>query len=263
MGNWFNNASFRRVSVNASYGMVLEDNTQATIPAIFAWVNYGNGVGGPPDNTVAIATVDVPGEGRFFVGGKAIDNGDGSWRYEYAVYNLFSHRAAGSFSVPLTSTMNVSGVGFHAPLYHSGEQQDNTPWTSIVGFDSIQWNTAHTYLQNPKANAIRWGTMYNFWFTANRPPVTGQATLGLFRPGTPSEVGFQIIIPQPMVCHGDVAPPGGDGVVNVNDLLAVINAWGPCPTPPAYCPDPAPPGGDGFVNVNDLLAVINAWGTCP
>jgi hypothetical protein len=62
-------------------------------------------------------------------------------------------------------------------------------------------------------------------------------------------------------CHGDIT---GDGQVNVNDLLAVINAWGPCPAPPATCPpDIAPPGGDGQVNVNDLLGVINAWGACP
>jgi hypothetical protein len=66
------------------------------------------------------------------------------------------------------------------------------------------------------------------------------------------------------LCPADIAPPGGDGQVNVNDLLAIINAWGPCPAPPQTCPaDIAPPGGDGIVNVNDLLAVINAWGPCP
>jgi len=26
----------------------------------------------------------------------------------------------------------------------------------------------------------------------------------------------------------DIAPPGGNGVVNVQDLLAVISAWGAC-----------------------------------
>ncbi len=53
-----------------------------------------------------------------------------------------------------------------------------------------------------------------------------------------------------------------DGHVNVTDLLAVINSWGPCPAPPASCPaDIAPtPNGDGNVNVNDLLMIINNWG---
>jgi hypothetical protein len=53
----------------------------------------------------------------------------------------------------------------------------------------------------------------------------------------------------------------GDGIVNVNDLLIVINSWGACPPTPQNCPaDIAPPGGDGVVNVNDLLLVINNWG---
>jgi hypothetical protein len=65
-------------------------------------------------------------------------------------------------------------------------------------------------------------------------------------------------------CGADIAPPGGDGTVNVNDLLAVINGWGACPAPPASCDaDISPAGGDGAVNVNDLLSVINAWGICP
>ena len=51
---------------------------------------------------------------------------------------------------------------------------------------------------------------------------------------------------------GDV---NADGITNVEDLLAVINAWGACPAP---CN--ADLNGDGSVNVNDLLTVINNWG---
>jgi hypothetical protein len=65
-------------------------------------------------------------------------------------------------------------------------------------------------------------------------------------------------------CDPDISPPGGDEVVNVSDLLAVINQWGPCPAPPASClADIAPTGGNGVINVSDLLAVINGWGACP
>jgi hypothetical protein len=65
--------------------------------------------------------------------------------------------------------------------------------------------------------------------------------------------------------NGSLGNPGDvndDGVVNVDDLLGVINAWGLCPAPPAFCPaDVAvPPIGDGVINVDDLLAVINNWG---
>ena len=64
-------------------------------------------------------------------------------------------------------------------------------------------------------------------------------------------------------CSGDIAPSGGgNGIVNVDDLLAVINAWGPCPLPcSASCS--ADINQNCTVNVDDLLAVINGWGQCP
>jgi trimeric autotransporter adhesin len=56
----------------------------------------------------------------------------------------------------------------------------------------------------------------------------------------------------------------GEGAVNIDDLLAVISAWGPCPAPCApsatNCPaDLAPQAGDCTVNIDDLLAVIGNW----
>jgi hypothetical protein len=62
----------------------------------------------------------------------------------------------------------------------------------------------------------------------------------------------------PACCTGDIT---GDQMVNVNDLLVVINFWGPCPL--GCDADIAPPGGDSAIDINDLLAVINGWGACP
>jgi hypothetical protein len=56
---------------------------------------------------------------------------------------------------------------------------------------------------------------------------------------------------------GDPAIPGdvnGDMVVNVTDLLAVMDAWGPC----IACS--ADLNGDGRVDVIDLLEVVGNWG---
>ena len=67
--------------------------------------------------------------------------------------------------------------------------------------------------------------------------------------------------PAPEPCPADIAPqPGGNGEVNVDDLLMVINAWGFSVGPADIAP---PPSGNGAVNVDDLLMVINAWGACP
>ena len=87
--------------------------------------------------------------------------------------------------------------------------------------------------------------------------------------GGPGRVEIMAGTPPPAEdCPADFVPCGGSGAVDVNDLLGVISAWGPCPVPcPPRCPAdiaPAgPPQGDCQVNVNDLLMVITNWGPCP
>jgi hypothetical protein len=54
-----------------------------------------------------------------------------------------------------------------------------------------------------------------------------------------------------------------DGAVGIDDLVAVINHWGPCPAPPAACPWDCEAEPDGAVGIDDLVAVINHWGVCP
>jgi YVTN family beta-propeller protein len=70
-------------------------------------------------------------------------------------------------------------------------------------------------------------------------------------------------------CPADIRPAGApDGVVDVNDLLAVITTWGACPDCPSTPCDAdiapvGPPTGNCTVDVNDLLLVITTWGPCP
>ena len=55
-------------------------------------------------------------------------------------------------------------------------------------------------------------------------------------------------------------PPGdlnGDGTINVQDLLIVLENWGECDVP-YNCP--ADLDGDEVVDVNDLLFLLNQWG---
>lgn len=62
-------------------------------------------------------------------------------------------------------------------------------------------------------------------------------------------------------CLGDIAGggSGGDGVVDVSDLLALLSAWGACPENKACGADL---NSDGIVDVSDLLLLLGAWGTC-
>ena len=64
---------------------------------------------------------------------------------------------------------------------------------------------------------------------------------------------------QPVSCTGDVTG-GGDnppnGVVNIDDLLAVVAEWG-------HHGGYADTTCDGIVNIDDYLAVTGNWGNCP
>jgi len=87
--------------------------------------------------------------------------------------------------------------------------------------------------------------------------------------GAAAERPRLVVVTRPFPCPADCAPDNGDGtfgngIVNVDDLLEAINAFGggagPC--------DNAPDNGDGtfgngVINIDDLLGVINALGPCP
>jgi hypothetical protein len=61
---------------------------------------------------------------------------------------------------------------------------------------------------------------------------------------------------EPRPCLGDAT---GDGRVDFNDLLAVIELWGPCPAKGECAADLDE---DGMVGLGDLLEVLGYWGTC-
>ncbi len=53
---------------------------------------------------------------------------------------------------------------------------------------------------------------------------------------------------------GDV---DGDGLVGIDDMLAMLALWGPCPDPPAQCV--ADQDADGVVGITDLLILLANW----
>ena len=70
------------------------------------------------------------------------------------------------------------------------------------------------------------------------------------------EFEMNLVLEEP--CAADCFPGGGDGVVDVLDLIFVLAEWGSTSSPA----DIAPHGGDGIVNVHDLLLVLGQWGPC-
>lgn len=166
--------------------VVLTDFARDTEPAIRAWKNF--------DPTVVETEIQVPGEGLFILAAKARDMGTGFWRYEYALHNLNSDRSAKSFTVPVAVGASVASLGFHDIEYHSGEPFDNTDWTISSLPGKIIWS-GQDYSVNQNANALRWGTLYNFRFDANAPPGDTTITINLFKPGAPDRVNVSTIGP--------------------------------------------------------------------
>lgn len=183
--NQWNNCSWRQVDFSSMTNPTALNQTQVAEPAIFAWKEY--------DNEVDLQMVQVPDDGQLHIAARAYDNGNGTWDYEYAVHNMNSHRSVGSFSINVGSA-TVTNVGFHDADYHSGEIIDTTDWNWTHNGNTLMWNT-DDYHTNEWANAIRWGSVYNFRFTADVAPDTTDIGLGLFRAGSPSELSVMTVGP--------------------------------------------------------------------
>ncbi len=202
--NGWNNASYRQISVatDANRSISYIGTTQRQLPAIQAW----------QDQNPSVTLVNIPdGEGGLLVLGYTVtDLGAGEHAYEYALYNMNSTRSVRSFQLPLPGGVSLTDLGFHDVEYHSGEPYSGADWAVNQGAGSIEWAT-ETFAQNQNANAVRWGTLYNFRFIANAPPVAIDVTLGLFEPG----VGNTLTVP--------TLGPSGDFTLAVTGLSCTID----------------------------------------
>ncbi|QQR73661.1 MAG: hypothetical protein IPJ17_19665 [Holophagales bacterium] len=187
-GNGANNASYREVTVGPSpFNLTLQGSTIRERPAIVAWKKA--------DAEVIFSAIDTPTfpPERFHAALKVTQPTAGIWHYEIALHNMDSDRAAQAFSVSFHTAATIGGAGFHDVDSHSGEPYSTTDWA--INTDgpngTITWST-DTYASNQNANALRWGTMYNFWFDADLPPNGASATITLFKPGVPDTLDLDL-----------------------------------------------------------------------
>jgi len=187
--NMFNNYSYKKFTVTGgptNFTFNQAGNTVRMQPAIQAWADTGA--------TVTQVEPDPGNDGIFFVGYKVTGPMDGVWHYEYAIFNMNLDRAIQSFEVTFKGAL--TNVGFHAPPQHPGWANDgtqgdagysSTPWDVTGDPFSITWST-ETFAQNQNANAVRWGTSYNFRFDSAGPPSGSTANISFFKTGSPVQV---------------------------------------------------------------------------
>ena len=198
------------------------------------------------DHNPAIAVLGRP---------KVTDLGNGMWNYEYAVYNYNSHRSAGWVSFPVATTASLPTPGSAACC-----TTPVSPTTTQIGpaanGGEILFTNGTTFAQSPNANALRWGTLYNFRFVSDAAPVQGEMTLGLFRPGnTPGEpdtLNVSILVPEsdvPVACPCDF---NGNGTQEIGDYFAFLTDF----FAQFGGPGSADFDGDGSVTVGDYFAFL-------
>jgi hypothetical protein len=240
-GNGGNNASYRKFTVGSmsggTYPISLTGATFQQKPAIYGWKDVDPGV--------LIAAVDSA-QGRYYVGYRVTDNGNGTWRYEYAVFNLNSDASAGRFSVPVPNGVVLSNVGFRDIEHHSGEPYNSIDWTFSQSSGVGSWQCTQTFASNPNANALRWSTMYNFWFDANTPPAIGGGSIGFFK--VAGQANLTTYGPSAPALPGDL---NGDGQVNGADLGILLANWGTAGAGDL--------NSDGTVDGADLGALLSNW----
>jgi len=194
--NHQNNVTYRPVNVTATAGAfdlaLTAGASQRQKAAIEAW--------GALDPTVVTTSISDGANGRILVAAKATSM-FANWHYEYAVQNLTSARAIRSFRVPIPAGALVSNIGFHDVDYHSGEPFSGTDWTATVDANFVTFTT-ESWETNPNANALRWGTLYNFRFDTRSGPVTDAVRLDLFTPGSPGSITASILTPNACVVNG-------------------------------------------------------------
>ena len=190
-----------------NYTFATMGSTQQGIPAIRAWpllVQPG----------VTLSNVQVPGDGRLYVARKV--NDPRRRAVPLRVRGLQHELAPRVQRVRSRSRRaRVSNVGFHDVDYHRRAVQQRR-----LDLDAVGPRPRHlvdeTQAQNANANALRWGTTYNFRFDSDRAPAPGLVALTLFRaPAAGEPTTFSVNLPV----------PGGTGLFRDDFETGTESAW--------------------------------------
>lgn len=165
-------------------------------PIVEAWTANADGPGG----------AQVSPDGRGIVSWQVTDIGGGQYQYEYLILNIDMDRQIGSLIVPVPSGVNVTNMGWSGVFSHNEPRNgqpiggagvkniDNDGWASARNSNDVTWST-DAFGSVSTSNPLRWGTSYNFWFTADAAPDRATGVVSLFKPGSPTELSFTFAAP--------------------------------------------------------------------
>jgi len=209
-------------------------------PAILSW----------PGAQFTEVRPESASDGRSIVASKAIPQGGGLWRYEYAIFNHDLARGIGRLDIPVSPGVTVTDITFDSPLIET-IAWSNDPWLGSRGADSVTWQTAPV-ASGSVANPLRWGWLYSFGFTADAAPEDGVATL----------LGHAIEEPMSATVVGPPTAPlfirsecNGDGMVDLADaIFLLVHLFQSGVTPP--CANACDINDDNAIDVADPIALL-------
>lgn len=251
-GNHLNNVAYRPVGVsgpNAS-GVFSFPGLGGTIqdtPALAAW-----------DGATRIALDPSPGvDGRLIIAYEVTPIGGGLHHYEYAIFNQNNDAAVGALTIPVDPCAAVTNTDFHAVANHppvpDAPSYSNEPWAVDVSASAITWAT-QTFAENQNANAIRWGTMYNFRFDAAGPPTLVTATIGMFKTGALADVAIMA----PGRPAGLAADINADCNFDAADTAILVDVLIGIDTDPGHV-DRADLDANGLNDARDIPVFVAEW----
>lgn len=189
--NTFNQIGWRRATpVSSGSNWTFTGLTAMTLgPAIMGWGDRQK-IAEPRTDGDAIVAV------------KVINLGNGTFSYDYAVYNHTVDRKIRSFKIPIETGLNLTNVQFRDPDTNAAND-----WSfnySHKGFITFQTGAPGS----ANANPLTYASVFNFRFTADIGPVlASNAELGIFEPGAFSTIGTEIdgpTRPQPTAVSGTI-----------------------------------------------------------
>ena len=244
----FSNHAWEPVGISGSAGATWDiDMTAASInsPVQDAWPG------------AEVVTVSPPGigDGHLYLASKVTDLANGTWRYEYALYNLSFGAGIGAFEIPLPSGVQISEADFHAPLTSSPFYSD-IPWEVIQTPSAIRWQTRDESAGSV-ANPLRWGWLYNFGFTADVAPVTAEVSMESHADSPFSTLTALTQAPPP--------PPNeplfrrglcnSDDLVDVSDVMFLLDYQFSGGNEPG-CFDACDCNDDGILDLSDAITLL-------
>jgi len=168
--------------------------------------------------------------------------GNGTWRYEYALFNWTLDRKVRQFSMPIRGVTN----GFY---FHDTDNQAANDWAVTTLGKNATWTFNDVVLPGHKvAGALEFATIYNFGFTSNQPPMNRRAAIEIHETGPGGDLlAIETMGPATLALSADDLAPSERQVVEFNvrggqsgALIAAIGVNGISVPPLILTPTPVP-----------------------